>query len=592
MKKVKRTTFLTLFLAAVLAISPLGVFAADEFGSDDNTAPAAEAVMDAETPAADNDYGSVGEELETEEQAVESEAAYASRAKGNWNADRSQFIKPDGTPMAGRLFIADKKDGSDGLYYAKPDGYIRKTTGLLKINSSVYYVIIPETGLWGTTDTAHQYYINNANDPYIVETSAVYGTGSNKYFVTDRGVVRTEQGIVTTPKGNRYYVREGGKIRTSKGFVKNNGYVYYVQDGGKIRLKKGKFTVDGEFHIIKGNNGCVLHKEGFTTLNGYRYYVTGDNYGQLARSTTLTRTSGGKTYRYHINKNGVVKKNKHTWNGHPCLANDKGVLKTTGIYTYSGKKYYVQDKYGRIAVKDRISYGGNTYFASKDGHLLTGVISWYDGKYYYCKDNCALKTDKGIFQYNRKYYYNYHGGGLATNTYITNNFKHYYAGSNAAFMTSRFRTSNGTLVYPNSTTGEISFSDWNKAHGNKWRYYQYVDVSISSQTLTYYLNGEVFLKCNIVSGRPGYDTSLGTYKLTQKLNNQTSTMGDKTIRFDYLMKFASDQHDAMGDGPYWMVTYGGSYYKTNGSDGEILLPYNSAKSLFYNVPVNTYIIIH
>jgi hypothetical protein len=69
-------------------------------------------------------------------------------------------------------------------------------------------------------------------------------------------------------------------------------------------------------------------------------------------------------------------------------------------------------------------------------------------------------------------------------------------------------------------------------------------------------------------------------------------MGDTDIRFDYWMNYDyADSSKAVGDGPYWLATYGGSAYKTNGSNGEILLPYKAAKTLFNNTPTGTVIII-
>jgi hypothetical protein len=587
--------------------SPLGVFAADEFGAEDQGAPAAEAVFDADGAAASAADAAVPEEGDefgdeeavlTEGGSAESEAAYAV-TPGDWNADRTQYLY-NGQPVKG-LFVAYKKSGGEGLYYADPStGYVLGSTetyeGRVNVGSGPYY-ILNNSGIWQKTNTSHSYYLKNQSDPYMVETAGAYG-GSTKYFVNDKGVVRTSKGIADDPNtGDRYYVQAGGKIKTSAGFVSHNSYTYYVQSGGKFRLTEGKFKdKNGKYHLIKGSKGCVVTKKGFSSYNGKRYYVNGDNHGALARSKTLTVTKSGKTRRYHIDKDCEVQKGKHTWNGHKCLANSYGVLYTKGIVKYDGKKYYVTNNYGKIAIKSKFTYNGNTYFASaKDGHLLTGVISWYDGKYYYCYDTCAMMTKAAVFEYNNKWYYNKSGGGLKTNDFVTSNYKHYYAGSNAAFKTTSFRYS-GHTVNPDSRTGEISFKDWNAIHGNKWKYYQYIQVSISNQSLVYYLNGEKFTSCSIVSGMYGvHDTQKGTFKIQRKYTHQTGTMGDKTINFDYWMNYSTDSPInrlmTAADGPYWMKSYGGSVYKTNGSDGEILLPYSAATTLFNNVPVGTPIVI-
>jgi hypothetical protein len=218
---------------------------------------------------------------------------------------------------------------------------------------------------------------------------------------------------------------------------------------------------------------------------------------------------------------------------------------------------------------------------------------------YYCYDDAKLMTKAGIFSYGGKWYYNNSGGGLAVNKPITVNYKHYYAGTDAAFRTSGFYW-NGVYVRPDSR-GEISFNDWNAVHGNQWAYYQYIHVSIGKQMLYYYLNGEKVVMCSVttgtlhksdpVTGQP-YATQRGTYKLQRKLYKQSAKKGDQAITIDYWMNYnGNNRQMTIGDGPWWWNSYGGSTYKTNGSNGEVLIPFKSAQQLYNSVPVGTPIVI-
>ena len=606
----KKTTILTMLLAVVLAISPLGVFAANE-GAADEPAQAAEAVIDAETGAdADADIEAA------EEQTADEEAAYEQAevpeedllsanpeytvTPGNWNEGRTQYIGEDGQAVTG-FFVAEKKAGGEGLYYADDSGIVLGSTstavGLVDRSSSQYYIL--SNGYWVKASKAHKYYINNKSDPYMAEESKVYG-GSSKYFVTEEGFVRTKKGIVTDENDDKWFVKSGGAIRTNQGFQKTDaGYVYYVRDGGKIRTEAGAFKAasDSKYHMLRDDeSGHVIVSKGFHTYDGKRYYCTGKSNGVLATNQLLTvKNNKGKTYRYHINSKAVVLTGLHTWKNNKYFASDKGALYTQGIRTHNNKKYYIKNNEGRVAVKEKFSYKNNTYFASKDGHLLSGVIHWYDGKYYYCYEGCALMTKKAIFKYDGKWYSNKSGGGLQTDAFITNNYKHYYAGSNAAFKTSAF-TYSGHTINPNHSTGEISFSDWNAIHGNRWKYYEYVQVSISGQSLYYYLNGEIYVKSSILSGMYNQtDTRKGSFKVKSKKTNVTATYNDKNFNIEYWVHYYNSSNDedtmAIGDAPLGMSTFGGSYYKTAGSNGEILVPYNVAKTIYNKISVNTPIII-
>jgi glucan-binding YG repeat protein len=583
MKKMRKAAFLFLFLAAVLVISSLGVFAADEFGTTEET------VLNTETGYdTDGEFGT-DDNAAGEESAVQAEPA-AAVSPGEWRDDRKQYLHDDGTPYTG-LFVALKVVGTEGLYYADSDGNVRNTVGPVDVPKGNTY-LLNSKGRWVADGSAHTYYVTSKSDPYLADEAGVYGS-STKYYVSSKGVVKKDKGTVKDPDtGDRYYVQTGGKIKTSEGFVKVDSETkVFVQEGGKIRLKKGKFGYNGNYYVIIGSYGHIVITKRFVNTDDGKVYVASTS-GVLARNRTLTIKSGGKTKSYHINSKAWIQTNMHKWKGDTCIADKNGVLKTKGICTYNNKKYYVNNSYGRIAIGQRFKYNGRWYFASKkDGHLLSGIISWYDGKYYYCDSKCRQVASAGIYRVDGKNYYVTKNGNLAVNSKITTNYKHYYAGSKAAFLTSSFRFNN-VWVDPNHSTGEISFKDWNAMHNYKWKYYQYIQVNLSRQQLVYFYNGVEMVSCKIVSGRDGFSTPKVNATVLRKYYNQTGKMNGKDIRFDYWMQFGNDKTNAIGDGPYWMTTYGGTYYRQNGSDGEILIPLSAARTLFNNAPVNTPVIIH
>ena len=600
----KKGTILAMLLAAALAISPMGVFAADDVNAAEGVQDPQATVLDsgADQDQAGEEQADESEDLDLIDDSDEEEfdeeepesfmLTAAAVTPGEWNSDRTQY-RVNGTPISNSLFVAPKAGAAQGagLYFADSSGYVLGSTstykGKVTPTSGPYYAL--KNGEWVETESSHSYYLNNASDPYMVEKAGAYG-GSTKYFVASNGCIRTKEGVVTAENGDRYYVKSGGEVRTTAGFVKYSDYTYFVRDGGKIRLTEGTFraSTDGELHLITGSNGHVVTDKGFRKYDGDYYYISG-KYGKIAADKTLTV----KGKKYHVNTKGVVKVGLHTWEGAKYLANSKGALYTQGIHKYENKRYYVTNKYGKIAVKKRFTYKGSTYFASKDGHLLTGIILWYNNKYYYLYDSGKLMTKNSLFKYNGKWYNNKSGGGLSTNTFITRNYKHYYAGSKAYILTSNFKYS-GHTVHPDRDDGEIPFKDWNAIHGNKWAYNKYVSISISGQSLTLYKNGEKVVSTSIISGSPGtsYATPKGTYKVRTKLRNQTAKYEGKSFNIEYYVGFSSDNAAlAIGDGPYWVTSYGGSKYKLDGSMGQVLLPYYPAITVYNNVDTGTPVVI-
>lgn len=109
----------------------------------------------------------------------------------------------------------------------------------------------------------------------------------------------------------------------------------------------------------------------------------------------------------------------------------------------------------------------------------------------------------------------------------------------------------------------------------------YVEISIASQHMWMYKNGQQIVSTPIVTGTAGqYDTPTGTYALMYKALNVTLKGEGYASPVTYWMPFNGDIgiHDAS-----WRSQYGGSIYLTNGSHGCVNTPYAQAGIIYDNI---------
>lgn len=111
----------------------------------------------------------------------------------------------------------------------------------------------------------------------------------------------------------------------------------------------------------------------------------------------------------------------------------------------------------------------------------------------------------------------------------------------------------------------------------------YVEVNLSSQHLFYYKKGELVLESDIISGdeSKGTPTPAGIYRVVEKLGG-TEYIGD-VVKFSDNLSFYSRAD---------MDRFGGSIYKTNGSEGGIIVPKEKIKSLYDNIDNNTMVLCY
>lgn len=124
----------------------------------------------------------------------------------------------------------------------------------------------------------------------------------------------------------------------------------------------------------------------------------------------------------------------------------------------------------------------------------------------------------------------------------------------------------------------------------------YIEISKEQQHLWYYVDGKLAMETDVVTGMPtpARETPTGLFRIFGWLKD-TNLIGEMegeswNSHVDYWL---SVTWDAVGihDAP-WRNAFGGQIYKTNGSHGCINLPHDKEEWLFYNVEMDTPVIIY
>ncbi|MDE7013785.1 MAG: L,D-transpeptidase/peptidoglycan binding protein [Kineothrix sp.] len=107
----------------------------------------------------------------------------------------------------------------------------------------------------------------------------------------------------------------------------------------------------------------------------------------------------------------------------------------------------------------------------------------------------------------------------------------------------------------------------------------YVEIDLGKQHLYLYVEGELILESDFVSGNAsrGWNTPAGVFGLTYKTTNAVLRGENYATPVSYWMPFNGNigMHDAT-----WRNSFGGEIYLTNGSHGCINLPYENAKVIY------------
>jgi hypothetical protein len=119
----------------------------------------------------------------------------------------------------------------------------------------------------------------------------------------------------------------------------------------------------------------------------------------------------------------------------------------------------------------------------------------------------------------------------------------------------------------------------------------YVEVDLLEQKLYFYLEGELFLSSDIVSGNAARknNTPEGTDYIYYMQKDRYLRGKDYVSFVHYWMAFI--EHVGLHDAS-WRSEFGGEIYKTSGSHGCVNLPSDVAKTLYENVWVGMPVIVH
>ncbi len=120
----------------------------------------------------------------------------------------------------------------------------------------------------------------------------------------------------------------------------------------------------------------------------------------------------------------------------------------------------------------------------------------------------------------------------------------------------------------------------------------YIDVNLTTQHVTYILDGAPVWESDCVSGDVSKQrsTPTGVFAVYGHVAGTYLTGPTWHNWVDYWMPFSRGGcglHDAT-----WRRKFGGNIYKTNGSHGCVNLPHDKAEELFNIVTVGTVVIVH
>ena len=119
----------------------------------------------------------------------------------------------------------------------------------------------------------------------------------------------------------------------------------------------------------------------------------------------------------------------------------------------------------------------------------------------------------------------------------------------------------------------------------------YIEVSLDQQHMWYYINDEIYVSTDVVTGNYGsMDTPKGYWRVNNKAHPCTLVGAGYVSYVDYWMSFIGGSH-GIHDAS-WRSTFGGTIYKGNGSHGCINTPFKNVKKMYAKVTVGTPVIVY
>ncbi|MBR3810816.1 MAG: L,D-transpeptidase/peptidoglycan binding protein [Agathobacter sp.] len=181
--------------------------------------------------------------------------------------------------------------------------------------------------------------------------------------------------------------------------------------------------------------------------------------------------------------------------------------------------------------------------------------------------------------------------GLASNYNTCNKVKNFMTsyGQTISITNSHYgwqvdNTAEKAAIVADILAGEPVTRDLNysmKAHSREENDYgnSYVEINLTAQHLFVYVDGQVVVESDFVSGnlKNNWDTPTGIWGLTYKTTDAVLRGADYATPVKYWMPYAGNvgMHDAT-----WRDDFGGNIYKRDGSHGCVNLPLGKAKQIY------------
>lgn len=311
-----------------------------------------------------------------------------------------------------------------------------------------------------------------------------------------------------------------------------------------------------------------------------------------------------------------------------CMAEEKQIMPQNAYVAYTGDAYVVKEEILGTAVdKQKLERNIKSSIKNLDADLLLEEDSYYEpaitassGKYDAAVEqmNKALGT---VITYEiGKNTEVLDASTFAEWLYVDDNFKvcvdeialDDFVKSmgkkyNTAYSAKNFMTSYGVEVtIPNShygwkinnteekeaivkeilagekVTRDLHYSMTAHSHEGPDYGNSYVEINLTAQHLYMYVNGELIVETDFVSGNlsKNWITPTGAFSLTYKQKDVTLRGADYVTPVSFWMPYFGNvgMHDAT-----WRSEFGGNIYKTDGSHGCVNLPWSKAKIIFENI---------
>ena len=119
----------------------------------------------------------------------------------------------------------------------------------------------------------------------------------------------------------------------------------------------------------------------------------------------------------------------------------------------------------------------------------------------------------------------------------------------------------------------------------------YVEISLEQQKLWLYVDGELTVETDIVSGGSGHETPSGcVWSINAKREDAVVSSEDYSSPVKYWIPFNGDV--GLHDADTWRSNYGGTEYETNGTNGSIDVPDSYMEQIYNAVEVGTPVIVY